>query len=126
MIIPPRFGIFACQGETIDRKSLQARFLPRSIASGYTQGPSFCACARSAPSKRWINRLRALFRRKTTPLAKAVGMVGLVLVVGQALILVTGIFGDRPAQLLAWLGLFWSSRSWFRCSTSSMASWTRA
>ncbi|WID95083.1 hypothetical protein QO058_20025 [Bosea vestrisii] len=40
------------------------------------------------------------------PLAKAIGMTGLVLVMGQAFIIVTGIFGDRPMQLLLLLGLF--------------------
>jgi hypothetical protein len=41
------------------------------------------------------------------PLGKAAGMVGLVLIVGQAFILLSGIFGDRPAQLLILLGLFY-------------------
>ncbi|MDZ4367193.1 MAG: hypothetical protein U0987_09255 [Afipia sp.] len=40
------------------------------------------------------------------PLAKAVGMTGVVLVMGQAFILVAGLFGDRPLQLLSLLGLF--------------------
>lgn len=40
------------------------------------------------------------------PLAKAAGMVGLVLVLGQVFIVVTEVFGDRPLQLLALLGLF--------------------
>jgi MFS family permease len=41
------------------------------------------------------------------PLAKAIGLVGIVLVVGQAFILLSGIFGDRPAQFLSLLGLFY-------------------
>ena len=41
------------------------------------------------------------------PLPKAAGLVGLVLVVGQAFIILTGIFGDRPLQLLTLLGLFY-------------------
>src|SRR6266481_4244516 len=40
------------------------------------------------------------------PLSKAVAFVGLVLVVGQAFIVINGIFGDNPIQLLALLGLF--------------------
>lgn len=40
------------------------------------------------------------------PLSKAVAFVGLVLVVGQAFILLNGIFGNHPIQLLALLGLF--------------------
>src|SRR6267378_3115517 len=40
------------------------------------------------------------------PLSKAVAFVGLVLVVGQAFIVLNGIFGDQPIQLLALLGLF--------------------
>jgi hypothetical protein len=40
------------------------------------------------------------------PLTKAIGMVGLVLVMGQFFIIVSGIFGDRPLQLLSLLGLF--------------------
>ena len=41
------------------------------------------------------------------PLSKAVAFVGLVLVVGQAFIVLNGIFGDHPIQLLALLGLFY-------------------
>ena len=41
------------------------------------------------------------------PLSKAIAFVGLVLVVGQAFILLNGIFGDQPIQLLALLGLFY-------------------
>src|ERR1700746_261783 len=41
------------------------------------------------------------------PLSKAVAFVGLVLVVGQAFIVLNGIFGDQPIQLLALLGLFY-------------------
>ena len=41
------------------------------------------------------------------PLGKAIGMVGLVLVTGQFFIVVSGIFGDRPLQLLSLLGLFY-------------------
>ena len=40
------------------------------------------------------------------PMSKAVAFVGLVLVVGQAFIVLNGIFGDQPVQLLALLGLF--------------------
>jgi Protein of unknown function (DUF2955) len=40
------------------------------------------------------------------PLSKAIAFVGLVLVVGQAFIVINGIFGDQPVQLLALLGLF--------------------
>ena len=40
------------------------------------------------------------------PLSKAIGMAGLVLVVGQAFIVLNGIFGDQPVQLLMLLGLF--------------------
>jgi hypothetical protein len=40
------------------------------------------------------------------PLSKAVASVGLVLVVGQSFIVLNGIFGDQPIQLLALLGLF--------------------
>src|ERR1700747_1544400 len=41
------------------------------------------------------------------PLSKAVAFVGLVLVVGQAFIVLNGIFCDQPIQLLALLGLFY-------------------
>src|SRR6476620_1354742 len=41
------------------------------------------------------------------PLSKAVALVGLVMVVGQAFIVLNGIFGDQPIQLLALLGLFY-------------------
>ncbi len=44
---------------------------------------------------------------KTLPLSKAIGLVGLILLVGQIFIVLTGIFGDRPIQLLALLGLFY-------------------
>src|SRR5246127_4952864 len=40
------------------------------------------------------------------PLSKAVAFVGLVLVVGQAFIVLNGIFGHNPIQLLILLGLF--------------------
>ncbi len=40
------------------------------------------------------------------PLSKAIAVAGLVLVVGQAFIVLNGIFGDQPVQLLALLGLF--------------------
>src|SRR6185312_8368306 len=40
------------------------------------------------------------------PLSKAVAFVGLVLVVGQGIIVLNGIFGDHPIQLLTLLGLF--------------------
>ena len=41
------------------------------------------------------------------PLPKAIGLVGVMLVVGQVFIVLTGVFGDRPLQLLALLGLFY-------------------
>src|SRR3984893_2394372 len=41
------------------------------------------------------------------PLSKAIAFVGLVLVVGQAFIVLNGIFGHHPIQLLALLGLFY-------------------
>src|SRR6202022_3977621 len=41
------------------------------------------------------------------PLSQAVAFVGLVLAVGQAFILLNGIFGNHPIQLLALLGLFY-------------------
>ena len=40
------------------------------------------------------------------PLSKAIAVAGLVLVVGQVFIVMNGIFGDQPFQLLALLGLF--------------------
>ncbi len=48
-----------------------------------------------------------IFGAGPLPLAKAVAFAGLVLVVGQAFILLNGIFGDQPIQLLALLGLFY-------------------
>jgi hypothetical protein len=48
-----------------------------------------------------------IFDAGPMPLTKAVGLVGLVLVVGQAFIVFNGIFGDHPIQLLALLGLFY-------------------
>src|SRR3954452_23702069 len=48
-----------------------------------------------------------IFDAGPMPLSKAVGLVGLVLVVGQAFIVLSGIFGDHPIQLLALLGLFY-------------------
>ena len=48
-----------------------------------------------------------IFGAGPMPLSKAVGLVGLVLVVGQAFIVLNGIFGDHPIQLLALLGLFY-------------------
>jgi hypothetical protein len=48
-----------------------------------------------------------IFGAGPLPLAKAVGLIGLVLVVGQTFIFLTGIFGDRPIQLLTLLGLFY-------------------
>jgi hypothetical protein len=48
-----------------------------------------------------------IFGAGPLPLPKAVALVGLVLVLGQAFISLTGIFGDRPAQLLILLGLFY-------------------
>lgn len=48
-----------------------------------------------------------LLAGKPLPFGKAIGMTGLVLVVGQAFITLTGIFGDRPVQLLTLLGLFY-------------------
>ena len=47
-----------------------------------------------------------IFDAGPMPLTKAVGLVGLVLVVGQAFIVLNGIFGNHPIQLLALLGLF--------------------
>ena len=47
-----------------------------------------------------------IFGAGPLPLSKAVAFVGLVLVVGQAFIVLNGIFGDQPIQLLALLGLF--------------------
>lgn len=47
-----------------------------------------------------------IFGARPLPLSKAVGLVGLVLVVGQAFIALNGILGDHPIQLLALLGLF--------------------
>src|ERR1700759_3375675 len=47
-----------------------------------------------------------IFGAGPLPLSKAVAFVGLVLVVGQAFILLRGIFGHHPIQLLALLGLF--------------------
>ena len=48
-----------------------------------------------------------IFGAGPLPLSKAVAFVGLVLVVGQAFIVLNGIFGDHPIQLLALLGLFY-------------------
>ena len=48
-----------------------------------------------------------IFGAGPLPLSKAVAFVGLVLVVGQAFIVLNGIFGDQPIQLLALLGLFY-------------------
>src|SRR6476646_596485 len=48
-----------------------------------------------------------IFGAGPLPLSKAVAFAGLVLVVGQAFILLNGIFGDHPIQLLALLGLFY-------------------
>jgi hypothetical protein len=48
-----------------------------------------------------------IFGAGPLPLSKAVAFVGLVLVVGQAIIVLNGIFGDHPIQLLALLGLFY-------------------
>ena len=47
-----------------------------------------------------------IFGAGPLPLSKAVAFVGLVLVVGHAFILLNGIFGHHPIQLLALLGLF--------------------
>src|ERR1700751_4098722 len=47
-----------------------------------------------------------IFGAGPLPLSKAVAFVGLVLVVGQAFLLLSGIFGHHPIQLLALLGLF--------------------
>jgi hypothetical protein len=47
-----------------------------------------------------------IFGAGPLPLSKAVAFVGLVLVVGQAFIVLNGIFGHHPIQLLALLGLF--------------------
>src|SRR5207342_463770 len=48
-----------------------------------------------------------IFGAGPLPLSKAIAFVGLVLVVGQAFIVLNGIFGDQPIQLLALLGLFY-------------------
>jgi hypothetical protein len=48
-----------------------------------------------------------IFGAGPLPLSKAVAFVGLVLAVGQAFIVVNGIFGDHPTQLLTLLGLFY-------------------
>jgi hypothetical protein len=48
-----------------------------------------------------------IFGAGPMPLSKAVALVGLVLVVGQTFIVLNGIFGDHPIQLLALLGLFY-------------------
>jgi len=48
-----------------------------------------------------------IFGAGPLPMPKAVGQVVLVLVVGQVFIVLTGIFGDRPIQLLTLLGLFY-------------------
>ena len=47
-----------------------------------------------------------IFGAGPLPLSKAVAFVGLVLAVGQAFIVLSGIFGNHPIQLLALLGLF--------------------
>ena len=47
-----------------------------------------------------------IFDAGPMPLSKAIALAGLVLVVGQAFIVLNGIFGDQPVQLLALLGLF--------------------
>src|SRR5260370_16411078 len=47
-----------------------------------------------------------IFGAGPLPLSKAIAFVGLVLVVGQAFIVLNGIFGNHPIQLLALLGLF--------------------
>lgn len=41
------------------------------------------------------------------PLSQAIGLIGLVLIVGKVFIVLSGMFGDHPAQLLALLGLFY-------------------
>jgi hypothetical protein len=48
-----------------------------------------------------------IFGARPLPLSKAVAIAGLVLVVGQAFIVLNGIVGDHPVQLLALLGLFY-------------------
>src|SRR5258707_14361598 len=48
-----------------------------------------------------------IFGAGPLPLSKAIAFVGLVLVVGPAFILLNGIFGHHPIQLLALLGLFY-------------------
>ncbi len=48
-----------------------------------------------------------IFGAGPLPLSKAVAFVGLVLAVGQTFIVLSGIFGDQPIQLLALLGLFY-------------------
>src|SRR3954466_10019307 len=41
------------------------------------------------------------------PLSKAVAFVGLVLAIGQGFIVLNGLFGDHPLQLLMLLGFFY-------------------
>jgi hypothetical protein len=75
-----------------------------------------CACALTVDvvSGATIPFLGALFAAqfllsglRPLPLGKAIGMVVLVLVVGQGILLVSEIFGDRPFQYLTLLGLFY-------------------
>ena len=47
-----------------------------------------------------------IFGAGPMPLSKAIALAGLVLIVGQAFIVLNGIFGHQPVQLLALLGLF--------------------
>ena len=47
-----------------------------------------------------------IFGAGPMPLSKAIALAGLVLIVGQAFIVLNGIFGDQPVQLMALLGLF--------------------
>src|SRR3954470_16202380 len=44
-------------------------------------------------------------RRRPLGLGQAIGFVVLILLVGQSLIILTGVFGDRPVAFIALLGL---------------------
>ena len=48
-----------------------------------------------------------IFGARPLSLSKAIALIGFVLVVGQAFIFLSGIFGGRPFQFLALLGLFY-------------------
>jgi hypothetical protein len=48
-----------------------------------------------------------IFGARPLPFSKAVGLIGFVLVASQVFIWLTGLFGDRPFQLLVLLSLFY-------------------